>query len=329
MDEREATELLTFAQEASDGLRRLDAPRWRDDIAGRYAALTVAFEWFLDHGRGDDALAMALALVEYQRISDRVVEGRDWLGRAVGAATDGELRARGLLEDGMLAFWLGDDDEAAELFRQAERLAASVGAHGVVAMALCGLARPALRTDLDRARALCEEALDVLSEHDDPRARANALHVLGVAAQMQGDLEEARGLMRERIALSREQGHDALVASEAANLSAVERQLGDLDSAEELAHEALRIAQARKDAWLLPYIYNALAATAVDRGEHVVAATLLGQADALVEAQGNAWPPDEIVHFERSRAAVTAALPPDELDRAWAAGVSAARETPA
>jgi hypothetical protein len=79
----------------------------------------------------------------------------------------------------------------------------------------------------------------------------------------------------------------------------------------------------------MPYVYNALAATAVDRGEHATAATLLGRANALVEAQGNAWPPDEIVHYERSRAAVAAALPPDELEQAWAAGVRAARETPA
>lgn len=324
MDDRDAAELLTFAREAALGLRRLDGPRWQEQLTDRYPDLAAAFEWFLDHGRGDDAMALALALVEYQRISDRVPEGRDWLRRALPAAADQRLRATGLYEDGMLAFWLGENDEAALLFRSAQELAESVGAHSVVALALCGLARPALRTDLDLATALCEQALDVLREHDDVLARGSALHVLGVAAQMRGDLEEARGLMQQRVALAREQGNVSTVSSEVANLSAVERQLGNLDSAEELAQESLRIATARRDSWMLPYIFNALAAIAVDRGEHTAAATLLGRATALLEAQGNAWPPDEIVHYERSRAAVTAVLPQDELERAWADGVRAA-----
>jgi tetratricopeptide (TPR) repeat protein len=329
MNAQEAEDLLDLARVAGAGLRGLDAPRWREELAERYTDLAAAFEWFLDHGRGDDALVLSLSLVEYQRISDLVSEGRDWLGRAVRAASDQPLRANGLYEAGMLTFWLGENAEANELFRASQELAEAVGAHRVVALALCGRARPALRTDLDLARDLCEQALDVLRDHDDLQARANALHVLGVAAQMRGDLDEARGLMRRRIDLARQLGHDALVASEAANLSAVERQLGNLDSAEELAQEALRISQARKDAWIMPYVYNALAAIAVDRGEHAAAATLLGRASALVEAQGNAWPPDEIVHYERSRAAVTAALPADELAQAWAAGVSAARRSTA
>ena len=43
-------------------------------------------------------------------------------------------------------------------------------------------------------------------------------------------------------------------------------------------------------------------------------------ADALQARQGNAWPPDERPHFEHSRAAVTGALDPAQLRRAWSAG---------
>jgi len=50
------------------------------------------------------------------------------------------------------------------------------------------------------------------------------------------------------------------------------------------------------------------------------AATLLGAAEALQERQGNAWPPDEAPHFQRSRAAVADALDRDQLDRAWSEG---------
>jgi hypothetical protein len=44
-----------------------------------------------------------------------------------------------------------------------------------------------------------------------------------------------------------------------------------------------------------------------------------GAAAAMVERQGNAWPPDEAPHFQRSRAAA-GALDPDRFERAWAAG---------
>jgi hypothetical protein len=67
---------------------------------------------------------------------------------------------------------------------------------------------------------------------------------------------------------------------------------------------------------LIPYVLNGLAAIAVETGEFERAATLLGAAAALQEQQGNAWPPDEAPHFERSRAAVTEALDHDQLERA-------------
>jgi hypothetical protein len=58
----------------------------------------------------------------------------------------------------------------------------------------------------------------------------------------------------------------------------------------------------------------------VETGAFARAATLLGAAAAMVERQGNAWPPDEAPHFERSRAAVTAALDRQRLQRAWSEG---------
>ena len=75
---------------------------------------------------------------------------------------------------------------------------------------------------------------------DEP-GRSNALHLLGVGAQIAGDLIEAREWMTQRLALVRATGNEFLISSEAANLSMVERQLGDLDAAEALEREALEI----------------------------------------------------------------------------------------
>jgi tetratricopeptide (TPR) repeat protein len=321
MDEHEAQMLHSFVEKAGRGLRGLNANVWRDRIERRYRDLEAAFDWLLDHGQAADALALASTLAEFLRITGRVATGRAWLDRVLSAAgLDDRRRAVALYENGMLAFWQGADEEACSLHGRSLQLARRLGDPTVTALALCGLARVALREDLDWARALCEEALQTVQDTDDSTGRANALHVLGVAAQMRRDLRQARDLMTRRIELARELGDFAAVGGESSNLSMVERQLGNLAHAEQLAREALQIAGRRGDEWLIPYVLNGLAAIAVETGAFGRAATLLGAAAALVKQQGNAWPPDEAPHFERSRAAVAEALDRERLERAWSAG---------
>jgi ATP/maltotriose-dependent transcriptional regulator MalT len=194
--------------------------------------------------------------------------------------------------------------DACSLHGRSLHLARRLGDPTTVALALCGLARVALGEDLDWARTLCEEALQTVHDTDDQLGRSNALHVLAIAAQMEGHLEQARDLMNRRIEAARRLGDFAALASEYANLSVVERQLGNLGRAQQLATEALRIANRRGDQRLIPYVLNGLAAIAVETGAIGRAASLLGAA-AMVERQDNAWPPDEAPHLEHSRAAIT------------------------
>ena len=320
MHEIEARAVLAFAGQAARELRRLDAGIWRERLEGQYREVEGAFEWFLDH-RTSDALAMASMLAEFMRISGRATIARSWLDRALqAAAADDPLRAKALYEEGLLAFWQGADAEAWTLHERSLDLARQRGDQSMVAQALCGLARLVLTEDVERARALCEEALATVEGSDERLGRSNALHVLGVAAQMAGELQEARGFMTQRIELARELGDLALVSTESSNLSMVERQLGNLERAEELAVESLRLEARRGDEWAIPYTLNGLAAIAVETGAFEPAATLLAAAATLQDQQGNAWPPDERPHFERSRAAVTEGLDHEQLERAWSAG---------
>ena len=322
MDEHEADALLSFAREGDRELRGLQAGAWRGRLQDRTPQLEAAFRWFLDHDRAGDSMAMAIALANFVRISGRVTAGREWLDRALAAASpDDPQRPFALYENGLLAFWQGADEEVRSLLEQSLDLGRRRGDATAVAVALCGLARLLLREgDLDRARALCEEALATVEGSDERLGRSNALHVLGVAAQMAGELQEARGFMTQRIELARELGDLALVGTESSNLSMVERQLGNLERAEELAVESLRLEARRGDEWAIPYTLNGLAAIAVETGAFEPAATLLAAAATLQDQQGNAWPPDERPHFERSRAAVTEGLDHEQLERAWSAG---------
>ena len=194
----------------------------------------------------------------------------------------------------------------------------------MISQALGGLARVALRTDVAEGRRIAREALDVSNAADDEVGRSNALHLLGVGAQIAGDLPEARDWMTQRLALVRAQGNQFLVASEAGNLSMVERQLGDLDRAESLAREALEICQRIGDRFMPPFLFSGLAAIAVERGDLDRAATLIGAAEAHMEAANLAWPPDERPHYERTLGMLTERLAPDalEADRARGAAMS-------
>jgi len=125
-----------------------------------------------------------------------------------------------------------------------------------------------------------------------------------------------------RIALSREVGSYAAVSMEASNLSMVERQLGNLEQAEALAREALDIFWKRQDHWAVPYGLNSLSAVARDRGQLERAATIIGAAETMMQAQGAAWPPDERVHYEQTLTTLSQAMSPGDFERARAKGLS-------
>jgi tetratricopeptide (TPR) repeat protein len=219
-----------------------------------------------------------------------------------------------------MPFWLGGDDEASALWRQGLEIGRQLDDAAMTSQALAGLARVALRSNVAEARGLARQALAISERGADQAGRSNAIHLLGVGAQMAGDLLEARDWMTQRLALVREARNEFLIASEAGNLSMVERQLGNLEGAEALVREALEIAQRRGDEFMKPFAFSGLAAIATDRGSFERAATLVGAAEATMEAHGAAWPPDERVHYERMLAVLPEAMGSAEFTRARAAG---------
>lgn len=321
MNEAQAVDLVRFAEEAGGKLRGPDAARWRERLDRRYDECESALRWLLDSGRADEGQRLAVALVDFWQYTDRIGKGRAWLDRALLERTaEDALRAEALYQAGLLAFWLGEDEVSLALHQRSLGLARRLGESTAIALALTGLARVELRRDIDRARTLCLEALDVVDGTADRRGRANSLHVLGVAAQMSGHYPEARDWMSRRLELAQEMGDLRGVAAEAGNLSVVQQRLGNLPRAQDLAEESLRVADRLGDAWLIPYCLNSLAAIAVASHDFKRAATLLSAADRMVTEQGAAWPPDEGPHFEQSRAAAAEALGPAAFQQVWSAG---------
>lgn len=321
MDARAAESLLARAEEASARSRGPDAKAAVQRLEDEYDDLVAAIEWFIDHERTDDALRIANALYRFWITKQRFGDGADWFDRVL-SAPGGETRLRGhaFVNAGFMPFWLGHDDRAAELFGEGLEIGRGLGDAPMISQALGGLARVALRRDVPEGRRLAREALAVSDEAADEAGRSNALHLLGVGAQIAGDLPEARDWMTQRLALVRAAGNEFLVASEAANLSMVERQLGNLDGAEALVRETLEITERIGDAFTKPFAISGLAAIATERGQFERAAILVGAAESMMETQHMAWPPDERPHYERMLAVLPKAMGSAEFERARMAG---------
>ena len=294
-----------------------------EQLDQHYGDLQLALQWFVEQGRAVEAFRLASSLVAFWMATKRLDEGSTWFDRVLALpGGDDALRGRAAFDAGYLAFWKGDDERSSALQNRALELGRQTNNPTIIALALVGLARIALRTEVEEARRLCREALAVTEGTADRMGRSSAMHVLGVAAQMAGDLLEARRLMSQRIAIAQEQGNFATISSEAGNLSMVERQLGNLDAAEALAREALDIAYRCHNELAIPWMVNGLAAVARDRCEFDRAATLIGVADVTLGAAGGAWPPDELVHYERTVVTLTKAMGSVEFERVRAAGHS-------
>lgn len=321
MDALAAESIRDYAIAAAPGVRGLNGREVIADLNRRYGELQAALRWFLDEGRTDDALRLGSSLTPFWMANKLLAEGSAWLEQALVAVggTD-TTRGRAYFEQGLLVFWTGDDDRAASLHQHALTIGRDTGDPTVTALALTGLARIALRSDVAEARRLCREALAVSDGTDDLVGRSSASHVLGVAAQMAGDFVEARAFMNDRIALAQLEGNFAAVSAECSNLSMVERQLDNLDAAEDLARQALEITYKRGDDWAMPYNVSGLAAIATDRRDYQRAATLVGAVEAMMEAAGADWPPDERPHYERMLAVLPAEMGVTPFENARSAG---------
>jgi tetratricopeptide (TPR) repeat protein len=321
MDSATATSLLELAEQISPSLSGPTAGEFLERLDAGSGEMLAAIAWFLDAGRTDEALRLANALYRFWIMKRRFEDGDRWFDRVLeSGAGEERLRARAFISGGFMPFWIGHDDRARSRFSQGLEISRRLRDAPLISQALGGLARVALRTNVPEARRLAREALVVSDGAGDENGRSNALHLLGVGAQVAGDLSEAREWMTQRLALVRRLDNQFLVASEASNLSMVERQLGNLDAAEELAREALVVGCRIGDEFTKPFAISGLAAIATKRGDGERAATLLGAAEAMMEAQKMEWPPDERPHYEHMLAELPKAMGAAEFERVRKAG---------
>jgi tetratricopeptide (TPR) repeat protein len=314
-------------------------------------------ERFLAQGPGEPGLRgralLALATLKRDRgdlaAAQPLLEESLALCRQVG---DRWGVARGLAMLAHQARSRADYERGLALTRESLAIARELRVDDSIIWALSALAQlHRLRGESDRARAALEEILrrwpqehfaiyllGLIAEDAGDYDRAEALYRAGHerwrpwsthsiwfgyyrsrVARKRGDLVRARRFLEEDVAISQQIG-DPIVCFHLFNLAELDWAEGDPVSGHARLAEGLSVALHQGSRQNLAFGLLVSARYAVDVGELDRAARLFGAADAAVPLFHFEWDGVEFGAYERALDQVGAALTPDALASAWAAG---------
>ncbi len=320
MNEERATSLLLLAERSEGGA---DEAAWLDRLEAEHEHLRTALNWFLQHGKAEQALRLGAALYPFWHTRGHVQEGREWLQRLLAApGGSASVRAKALHRAGMLAFRAGDAATARPLLEESLKIARQSGDKQQVASTLLGLGRVvALRLgDYGAGHRLFEESLMLARGLGDKQVEGRAIHCLAALARLEGDRERATALYEQSLALHRELGDPQTVAVEQLNLGFMSFHRGDIEAAGGLFAESLRSSYERKDRYVMPPCLVGLAGVAVKSQDPGRAARMLGAADALLRDAGLVLDPDDRVEYDGIASAVRAVLGSEAMNALLAEG---------
>jgi predicted ATPase len=242
---------LTLAEEAYPELRGPDQLEWLERLEAEHDNMRAALSWAMERKEAELVLRLGSTLSWLWSVRGYHSEGRRWLEEAL--AMDGrgspEVRAMALAGAGVLAMEQGD---------------------------------------LDRAKAACEEGLELLANEtrEASEAKLNLLAFLGWVAWQREEHEKATELFEEGLALSREMNDTWWLANSISNLATVSHSQGDSERATELYEESMDLFREQGDKQSLTYCLTNLAMVACSQGNLGRAALLTEESVALQRELG-------------------------------------------
>jgi tetratricopeptide (TPR) repeat protein len=233
------------AEAAARGLQGPEQPRWLRRLEAEHDNLRAALTFALREAP-DAALRLSGALWFFWFLHGHLTEGRDWLTRALDAASEAAPdaapsldRAKAKTGAASLAFFLGDPaapsllaDSLAECRETGERTSE------MWSLALIGRSRDQAG-DYEQARVLCAECVDLARAAGSRWELALMLQNLGMLGRFNNDETTAEPLMAESVALFRELGDRWGLAWALVGLADVLRRLGRGEQARPLYLEAI------------------------------------------------------------------------------------------
>jgi predicted ATPase/DNA-binding SARP family transcriptional activator len=309
----EAAEPHLRTEAQSEWLERLDS-----ELGNLRAALTLSLA--KDPG---SALRLAGALWRYWDVRGAVVEGSQWLERALAAGAEAPLAPRAVAATalGMLTFYHGDYDllrrrseQSLTLAREAEDFRLESYSRGLLAVAA------AIEGDLsgaaDQAEAICASA-----------GGAGDAWVLGLShllrgeiARLQGDYNSAFAAYSRALEAFETVGDQYYIAPCYANIGQVHQYLGRCVEASACFRQALQLSLRLRDNKGLAHGLEKLAAVRAQQGDLAAAARVLAAAEAFRESICCPIEPFDLPDLERAAAHIAGGLEAEALAAARAQG---------
>ena len=291
---RHAEHLVAFAEAMEPELLGSDPARALDRVHADIDNIRAALGWARDTTQSALELRLAYGLRHYWMDRGLVGEGRDWLeGAAVRGPVDMAWRRAMVLGAASgCAFRQGDLAEAQRLAEGQLKIARPLGG-STLAAGLSNLAI-ALTEDgeIERPRALHEEAVAVARETGPPRSLAIGLANLADLEATAGDFPRALGACREAL-VAFANAEDA--QGEAYAIIAVGRyeiELGRMDGGLAYAREGPLRSYELGNPTLVATALLSLADAARFQTHHARGARLLGAASSILEETGETFKRD-------------------------------------
>jgi tetratricopeptide (TPR) repeat protein len=212
---------------------------------------------------------------------DAAMELKDWesvkaIAFALGLPVGGMLRVHG--------YW----NETIKMNEQAVRAALESNSENEVAAFKHNLAvMHKNRGELELARRLYKESLEIEQKLGNQGGIAISLHELARLAQGQGELKDARRLYHESLKIKKRLGDQGGIAIALHQLAMLSHDQGELEDARRLYHESLEIKKRLGNQNGISSTLHQLAILAQDQGELVEARRLYNESLEIKERLGN------------------------------------------
>jgi predicted ATPase/DNA-binding SARP family transcriptional activator len=287
---------LELAEQAAPQLSGREQAAWLARLETEHANLRAALRWAQDSDAPEVGLRLAGALARFWEIHGHLHEGRRWLEEMLAVAGAehrlelAAIRATALHGAGLLAYRLGDHEQALARGAECLGLRRALGDTQGAAATLNNLGNVAIRQgDLARAAAYLEESLALQRECGDPARLTAILNNLGNVACMQGDYGRATELFAESLAVQREHGSAEVIAIALSNLGYVASLQGNYGRATALLDESLALRRELGDREGVAIALNNLGQVACEQGDLSRAAERQVESLELFRELGAVW----------------------------------------
>jgi predicted ATPase/DNA-binding CsgD family transcriptional regulator/DNA-binding XRE family transcriptional regulator len=322
-----ALHFLALAERAAPEWWGANPGAWLDRLEAERDNLRVALGWAIEHRDIEIGPRLAIALHWLWRIRGPVREGLGWMEAVLdhADATPPALRAALLTRAGDLAMVQGDIARAVDLHDASLAVARSLEEPWGLMFALGWRGLTALHQgELGHAEEFLEEAR-ALSRVVGPSIwDAAAPDVLASVARHRGEQARAAALLEEALTVCQRGQVTWCTADVLTHLGDLASDRGDFDQADALYRRGLAMHWQTGERRDFAGGLSGFAFTVAARGNPEQAARLCGVVHTLMDAAGVNLPPSGQTNYDRTLAAIRAALG----EAASAAALAAGRALP-